>query len=228
MISGKDLQLLLGEPVNRIRVYAYNREKGFKTIPFQIDEKGSNNEYIFPEDKPEDDKFNIFSKNDELVIMVEDLGDEWNCQGGPECYLKGLQVEVTDPKDKGRGWAYIFAFNVPPAANTKDYVEFKKDDLMIHTDNYRLRFYDKVPAFPDITAITKDGGGDNRNFLDKISIQFFGKVKFGFSMNKTEQNIIAENTGVKDGMIRVIYRCVTRIHMFWKIYSWPFPQKSFF
>ena len=64
----------------------------------------------------------VLSTKDELVFQSRDLGVRAARTAWPQGATGGVEIEVQDPLDRGRGWAYLFLFDVPPPLRSGDRV----------------------------------------------------------------------------------------------------------
>ncbi|MHC4443543.1 MAG: hypothetical protein ACYTBZ_04585 [Planctomycetota bacterium] len=124
VITGIDLSLMLGLPVNEVVAFRY--QGGWQQIPVQIDERkvvdygivyntdpvslyttayADSSTYTGPDDDP------AFDGDDELVFMAKDGGD----RAGVAVALPmgvvsgtGLEITIDDPVDGGQGYVYLF------------------------------------------------------------------------------------------------------------------------
>lgn len=128
VIEGKTLGPMLGQSIDKLRLFAMKRGK-LAVVPFQIDEKTPSGNYAF--DKGPDTKKDVdngaLDANDELVFMVRDSGG----QAPPKslkAFRKVVEIRLTDPKDKRFAWVYLVAFKKKaPALADVDYVSIQFD-----------------------------------------------------------------------------------------------------
>ncbi|MGH3055080.1 MAG: hypothetical protein ACRDL7_08900, partial [Gaiellaceae bacterium] len=117
VISASALPGAMGRSTAGIVLYRV-RNGRLEAMPYQFDarDRSGNIDVAAPRD------FNL-DDNDELVFMAKDTGDQ--ADGATLASAAGLEIEVNDPLDRGRGWAYLLPASTsivgsPPAA----YVRF--------------------------------------------------------------------------------------------------------
>ena len=203
IVSGSTLPLFLGNSPDNVRVYAFDGvSQTWAVIPFQVDQRA---DYILAQGEPVPDRSYFYDddnigldENDEVVFMVEDLGDMAGTGDHPDTTrLLGedrYEVMVTDPLDGTHGWAYIYLSTAP--LGPEDYVDEHGDvvrhEVFAEARGFANHFndYDVLPPNPASMTrlwITEAGGGDGADFLDKQ------KSRAVFSMlTFTEDNM---NTG---------------------------------
>jgi len=210
VIECKDFAALFGTPMGRLALMAL-RGEAWAAIPFQIDQKKPDGEYAFTmgPDRSADPDPNL-DANDELVFMAKDTGDSV----GPETKwppgaVKAVEVEVKDPKNNARGWAYLFSFSDKAPASNEDYIKMKIDEAK----NYReVESYEYVMGgpinrtFPDVMRATKLPNGkpgldvvDNLKVAGKITL--IGGITIPLDFGEMTE---AEIKGYIDGPVRIL------------------------
>ncbi|MEW6775202.1 MAG: hypothetical protein AB1405_02840, partial [Bdellovibrionota bacterium] len=162
--------------------------------------------------------------NDEIVFMAKDTGDRvpralWKA---PE----GAELEITDPVDHSRSWAYLFYFpENPPALSTTDYVVYKPKEDQIIASMGEVDFDDERPMIVKSIVGIMPNGTRIPNILDRfklrIRVQPYGL--FCAPLFFDEQNAKGVTLGYKDGPVRVLRR-----NMFWVVIAGirlPFAPK---
>ncbi len=215
VVEGRNLKDLIGVNPDNLALMMYDSGE-FKPIPFQIDQKHENGQYAYRCGKQASKDTNPdLDKNDELVFMINDLGDKAPKGNLPKGAGRGMELEVIDPNNQNKGWAYLFRYkNKPPCSNI-DYI-----NMEINTDENYKRVYGKdlngqkimvnfvlnelVPN--EIRFINKDGSS-SPDFLDLIKIR--GKIKFKglfFPVNLKLDRLINEKlVAWTDGPVRILY-----------------------
>ena len=127
---------------------------------------------------------------------------------------KGVEIELIDPVDQGRSWAYVFFFeeDPPPLSPLPDYIKYDFDTERLETEYWRAEYTvtdkGKHTNYYDEFVILPAGGGNGENFIDRLKVRstiklFFGKV----IIKKDEKNFAsrASNAWIH-GPIRVVRR----------------------
>jgi hypothetical protein len=177
------LTLFQGYSPSSVRVYAFDSAlTAWEVIPYQVDERA---DYILIEQAPvpdysyfyDDDNISL-DGNDEVVFMVEDLGDRANPGVHPDTIplieRDRYEVMVTDPLDGSHGWAYIYlsTASLSPVDYVDEFGDIGRHEVISETNGFFNRFtdYDVIPPNPASMTqlwITEGGGGDGTDFLDK-------------------------------------------------------------
>lgn len=123
-LTGSQLTGLLGADPGDLFVYAYQpTNQAWQSIPFQIDQVDASGNYTTTDEIP------TFDSNDELVLMVRDLGGP----APPAAWLSltdrtsqpRVAVKVTDPLNPSdEGWVYVFRTQDSLVITTTDYINF--------------------------------------------------------------------------------------------------------
>lgn len=221
IIQGFHLKLFLGKKIANMRVYAFSNNN-FYPVPYQIDEKDKDGDYIFDWGRKTNyENKGIFDENDELVFMARDLGDKTD----PALYIKGFEIfseiNVCDPQTLERGWIYVlyFASSVPDESPI-DYVNYLPEEEKVIAKTYTVKFQKDIPTIISELATTKEGGGKDKNIIDRLKIRFLGKTFFGLVVKVNEDNFVSETIAARDGKVRVIRRTKSKV-IFYKIIPSP-------
>ena len=230
-IPGKELPALLGSGLEEIRLVALQHGEWIP-IPVQIDERkevlaGSGEhliDYVFPYGPlSEKDGDPTFDSNDLAVFLAKDLGD----RGQPaDLPLKGNaleEIEITDPTDGSRGWAYMFRGGPEAEASGKDYVKYSDSERSVEATGYRVEFSRESPLFFQSIYIGGAMDACQRNMQDilgplQLGIQgavFFHSLHF----EKTGSDFRSRVQAWIDGPIRVIRRTENKVYLIWGLYS---------
>ena len=210
VIPAQLLSGLVGEKTERLSVLA-ERQGSLLAIPFQIDEMiPDGSEYILGQGpKPNLDKSDgVLSRQDEIALMVKDLGGRVDPEHWPAEADKIVEVEVIDPLDGTRAWCYVAAFDSPPPPPQTDYVTWDPDRQEVRTSMYlngyppgkNAIYFTRVAGLPP-------SGGTGEDFIDRMKTRFHFETLWGlmvFEANEDDagQQVVRE----KDGPIRVFRR----------------------
>jgi hypothetical protein len=208
---GKDL----GRPIKDLRLMAC-MGGAWKAIPFQIDEKMKNGDYVMvrPEGKSDVDEVPGFDANDEVVFMAKDAGDECDPASAKAAAVDA--VTLRDSQNNHHGYLYLMAFDkdAPPLSPTS-YMRYeeKADYDLLDTPYYELRF-PKTDVFMTAIIIHKAAGGNDQNILDKIKMRselglLSGKVK----VERSDQDFVHKVLGHRSGPVRVLRQTETRLSL---------------
>ncbi len=176
-------------------------------IPFQFDERDKAGEIIFP-DSDDTDEF-AFDDNDELVFMAKDLGDRIDPSLLPSERNIALEIEVTDPVNASRGWAYLLHFpETPTPRSSVHYATFDPQTNQAKGLWYTLDYFPGWNFFTGM-RIHAAAEGTGENILDRMKLRIqptFSLALTTVSPLFTEQDITVTIDGVKNGPVRAIRR----------------------
>ena len=174
-----------------------------KPIPFQVDEVLPDGRYALPRG-PEplaDDSPGIYDKDDELVLMVSDLGDRLNDL--TELPEYSAEIEVIDPIDNQARYAYVAKVE-SPRRNPTDYVDYDPRTSRIESEHYRLTFTQELPNDFSLQSHKKEG---LPNLIDRLKLRITAKILLGLStFHLSEGDVRNQLVAYNDGPIRVIRR----------------------
>jgi hypothetical protein len=237
IITGQELGPVLGSDIGKIRLFAFDGLKK-RVIPFQIDERDSAGNWVwdrvigrpdttFAKDPGQtstpmmvqqhvhrhDDEdptgSELFDDNDMLVFLARDMGDE-NVDLSKDLYGDTvLEIEVVDPVDGARGWAYLVSFaGDPPPLSWVRYLQHFPEQRRIQTPSYDFTYSDihvaclhdlRIKGFPVVNRINIRGKVDIQVGFLKDSIEF------------GEEDIHGYIEGIIEGPVRVIKRNVVHL-----------------
>jgi len=217
VIRMEELSLFQNGNIGPLRLMAV-RNGAWEVIPFQIDEVDKKGEYIYPvvykngslRESGAGKKPGIVKPRDELVFISRDLGDQANPNQWPAG--RGMEIEVRDPLDGGKGYAYLFHFPEPPKLSPRDYVGLLPGGKAVFTEEFVFGFNDPDhPAVFNLAAFyDPEAPGDieramKRNLLDRLKIRatisfLLGKIRMDLSETDTKGRLQA----CLDGPVRVI------------------------
>ncbi len=218
VIEGKKLSLLLGEKIRHIGVFIW-RDGRFEPIPFQIDEKTKDGEYVFPngsQRNPQEGNSRL-DKQDELVFMVWDAGlSAPKDFKFPQGAKKGVEVVITDPVKNQNAYAYIFSFECSAPRSSKDYVKnlVEEGRNFVKTDYYW--FGEPIgEGYFDRLHLISPSGKIGPNMVDRIKgrgfIRAFGGI---IKIRSGEYNTPTDLVAWIDGPVRVIRRMIGGVELF--------------
>ncbi len=214
VIEGAKLKDLINTDHQQFALMHYDSGK-FNPIPFQVDERHKDGKYAYKSgEKASRDENPLFDENDELVFMVNDLGDKAPANECPPGIQTGMELRVVDPLNSSYGWAYLFSFSDPPPLSAVDYVS---TILSPQTNRKQFRSQDDKgngyimgapmdTLCPDELRIIDSTGKYSPDLLDKLKIRGKMNPKFFFKVDfKLDHLIRSKLMAYTDGPVRVIY-----------------------
>jgi hypothetical protein len=201
VLEGRQLRVLVGRPERQLEVLAQQHGK-LEPIPFQLDERSADGRFSFPSGHQTPSDTKGISPNDQVVMMLSDLGHACNvnCNLPPST----LEVSVFTPSDRTTRYAYIATVE-KPTLSPKSYVDYDAITDRIETDGYRLAF---VNGFPADFALQATPWSHRPNMI--ADLQILGKTKlFGLVLLRlTNVDIQSRLVGFRAGPIRLIRQVV--------------------
>ena len=236
-ISGFEVPDMTGTEISKLRVFM-SRNGHIRPIPFQIDQKGSGNDWIwdavYDSDKV-DDRFyeeeseqiveqenltyddqdapgkSVFDNNDVVVFLAKDAGDKDRknvMQLGAD---KLLELKITDPVNQTKGWVYLAYFESDaPAKSDIRYIQYEPEKFRVSGPEHEFLYS------PDNTMILDDfqlGGvsvfAGNR-IRGEVTIGI-GPITLDFEFN--EKDMRGYSSGYINGPVRIIKRSVEYVRL---------------
>lgn len=215
LIRGDALKRFLGDPVDKLRLYSF-KDGAFQPVPFQIDERDAQNNYVVDEgkDKGNDDPPGILDGNDELVFMAWDAGSQVSLKEFPAGMSANAEIEVRDPDTDESAFAYLLLFDSPPPISPLDYVRYDAEKGVVDAYYYALKYSEEAPIVFDSMYTKKQIGGDETDIIDRLKIRFRAKLALGLRLKKSEEDFKTTLLGYKDGHVRVIRKAVSELTIF--------------
>ncbi len=253
-LKGEELPGVLGSAIERIRVFRYaggafeaipfQADKVCADGYFWISEKDEkrlidDREDLYDEvknkwsekdlqrlkagfDKKEDLKH--FDENDELVLLVSDLGDRAEEGRRPEGSAALVEVSVTDPVDGSRGWAYVVSYEKtdPPPPAARSYMRCDTKNAVVESQAMIVDFKDDNPMILENLTAKKKGGKQESKILDRFKFRLKAKTKLYITINFDEENVGSKVIGYKIGPVRIIRRMM----MYFKVFIFKVPTTT--
>lgn len=239
IVKGEDLSKFLGKKINSLYLYANRGQTPpksgldvgsdpdqFVPIPFQIDRRDSQGDLIFGVRAAAGSDPNTLSNNDELVFMTKDLGDRVLQKDWIKDIEEGLEIEVVDPLNGKKGWAYLFFFSSPKKKSSLDYIDYLPEENKIKAQNYIVGFCPEAPMVFDNLTITSAGGGDGIDIFDRFKVRVEARMFLGIRFSKNEEDFTSQVTDYIDGPVRVIRRSKSKTKVF-GVFSTPWANSDF-
>ena len=214
VINGTELKDILGTSPEVLCLMTFGNGV-FNPIPFQIDQKLPNGEYAFSYGEIASLDLNpTLDENDELVFMVNDVGDRAPSGKKPSLAEQGIEIEISDPLNQTKGWVYLFRFQTPAPRSELDYVKFEVDTEGKHKRVYGRDAYGNglimgsplTAVYPDEFRVIFPDGKIGPDILDRQKIRGVMVTKFGFNIDfKFDVLTRIKLLGWIDGPVRVLY-----------------------
>lgn len=202
IIKGAKLKPLVGARIDRFEVLAFHGG-GAKPIPFQVDEVLPDGRYALPSG-PEplsDDSPGILDDDDELVMMISDMGERATTASGVP--PGAVEIEMTDPLSRERRYAYLAAV-ASPQLSPIDYIEYDSPRHLVESEHYRLGFTRELPTDYALQNRKHEG---RPNLIDRFKVRASVKILAGlFRLRVNEDDIHNTVVAYRDGPVRVIRR----------------------
>ena len=220
------LSSLVGKKIEFVRMYAFS-DGVFGPIPFQIDEKDTQGNKIFPDGESANpqDANGLVDKGEELVFMVRDSGDRISKDVFPQGVEAWEELELEDPLTKGKGWVYLlYSESNPPPLSTEDYIVYEpkqkcpgEGDCQVMKSKYMedhfypmspyfdVKSYDNIGFAHQFMATLPEAGGTHTDYVDRlkgrVTMAFlFGLLKFRVD----ESSVNFHEAAYKDGPVRLV------------------------
>lgn len=209
VLSGDLISLFHGVQNQHLRLFSHNGDQ-FRVIPFQIDERDPEGEFILTNGEAADTDVDngLFDHNDEVVWLAKDTGgrvsrSEWVSLGD-----RSTEIVIIDPKDESQiGWVYLIHFpENPPPLSSKDYVRYTPGDEIVQSEYYTLKYMKGSPFYMDIIC-PEEAGGSGEDFFDRVKVRLSVEAFFHLiHIDKSEEDFKSFVLGWKDGKVRVLRR----------------------
>ncbi len=209
IVEGRELPLLTGIPIDRIRVVAF-RGSTIAAIPFQIDERTRDNCLAYPYGpQPTKDEDPAFDDNDMILFMARDLGDPLPEEKWATLGTRAQEIEVSDPLHEGsKAWAYVVLKDTHPEVNPTTYVQYTYDSTRaidnIDAQHYSIH-YPWGEYYSETFFVPVSSGGEGTNFIDRFKARGTFKLLFSFvTVRITEDRMGSRVLAYIAGPIRVV------------------------
>ncbi len=194
------------QDTTRFRLYAVRSGASLEPIPYQFDARGDDGELVL--DGSHEERF-VLDGNDELVFMAKDTGARVDPSVLPLGSDAALEIEVIDPLDGGRGFAYLVHFDaVAPPASTTFYATFDPATNEVRARFYAVRYPPGRSYFTGM-QILPEAGGSGKNIVDRMKVRIEATFSFlltTWSPRFTEDDFSVRIDGVKNGPVRAVRR----------------------
>ena len=205
IVTGDTLTSFSQSSLSHLYLYKYDSNtESWDMIPFQFDEANSKKKEMRYFSEP-DSMQKKLDDDDELVFMVDDLGD----QADSSTWMEGMdstryEIELVDPLTGESGYLYLYRSDDSTLMVPNSY-EMVYDSLndRIETTNYTIQFgRDESDHTGQMSGVyIKNGSGVD--IFDRIKIRAFGMFLF-WRIDLNENTINAKNAYAKVGPVRII------------------------
>jgi hypothetical protein len=214
---------------------AFEGEDEWRVTVFQIDERDAEGRWIGPEgnDPSALSGGGVLSSGDQIVFRADELGVRVSRTAWPEGATEGAEIEVRDPIDGGRGWAYLFLFDEPPEIPATDHIHYEAlpSNLgeTLFTPYYRVIYaqYGRSAGPHIMTGFGMDGRGRGRrgpDFLDRMKVRYEGRLHFlpGLGYKRDESDFPTQSLLNIHGPLRVVRDIERRMRLplAWDVNLW--------
>lgn len=204
VITGDTLKGFVNQEIGHLYLYAYHAsDSSWRMIPFQIDEVNPKVNDSLKYFIPEDSLGGLLDGNDEVVLILGDLGD----RADTTTWLTGAdslryEIAVVDPLSGRMGYVYLFASNAISEPIPDQYgMRYDSVNDRVITANYELGF-NKTGQTSDV-IIRAAIGGSGRDIFDRLKIRGLGSFLF-LPVILYEDQISKNYAYAKTGPVRII------------------------
>jgi len=223
--------------ISNLRVLA-SRDGKLAPIPFQIDQKNSDDDWVWsvvPESDVADDWFDdetsspiyrqedltrdnqdpsgrdIFDANDVVLFVAKDAGDQDRESASRLGAEKLVELNIVDPADQGNGWVYLAYFDSDaPALSDIHYVRHEPDKFRVSGPEHEFLYS------PDHVMVLDDFRIGGASIIAGNRIR--GVVEAGIgpvtlNIEFSERTIQGYNGGYINGPIMVVRRSIDHIRL---------------
>ena len=214
---------LCGRPLNQFEVLAM-RDGKLTPIPFQIDQLNPNGKYVLPEGPAPVTSSHpgILAAQDEIVMMIADLGDRANPNDALP--VGSFELLMSDPLGGPPRYAYI-ATNAHPTLSPLHYVDYDAAKNSIDTDHYRFGYTTGVPSDYAPQSHAHENGP---NLLDRFKIRVRATVLKFFHFHVNEDKVDNRLLAWKVGPVRVVRLLTHSVRVLFGIRSPEVTNYDFF
>ncbi len=199
VLKGRALPQLVGTSESRLEVMALHDGR-LEPIPFQVDPVLPGGSYALSDTAhpAAADATDTLGRNDELAMMLSDLGERASAEDLPS---GALEIEVFDPTPNVRRYAYIAA--VPsPRRSTLSHVSYDPLHERIEGETYRLTLSGDFPIALELKA----DGKPSSSIVEGTEVQATAQVLVLFRIHLSAKGIRNRTLGWRGGPVRVIRR----------------------
>lgn len=215
---GYKLRTLNGFKITQLGLFAFDGEV-LRPIPFQIDEK-RDGRYVYAHGDiaSTDIDEGALDADDELAFICADAGPRLQPMLLPPGVKAGVELEIVDPRDGGRGYVYLLAFAGPVPRSTVDYVQYHLESNEIESSDYLIGYQPDAPISTAKLIVKPEFGGSGVSVADRQKVRIEGDLFWNLMrLERNENDFRAKVLGYIDGPVRVIRRTKNWNRLVWKI-----------
>lgn len=202
VLKGAAMPQLVGSPGSHLEVLALHDGR-MAPIPFQVDEVLPNHRYALPDgpDPLTDDSPGILDRDDEVAMMLSDLGDRLS-PPPRELPSDAIEIETFDAASGARRYAYIAAMP-SPRLSPVSYVGYDPAHSRVEGGSYRMTFRGDFP----IGLALKDSRGNlSPSLIEGSQVQITARVLMLFKLRLNANGLSSRVLAWHGGPIRLIRR----------------------
>jgi hypothetical protein len=214
LVQGKWLTGIVGTPLAALRLVRY-RDGRFEPIRFQVDERTSEGDWVFPHGKKNNlsESNGLLDGRDVLLFMAKDAGGRATKDASPQGASSVAEIGLKDPVDGDTAWVYLAVYEDRPPSRCAlpDYVRYNYETEEVTTNYNYTKFMITEDGlhtgFSDIGAILPAAGGTGENRLDRMKTRI--RIRFFFNLvplSLNEENLGQDVAAYIRGPVRVIRR----------------------
>ena len=201
ILRGAQTAALLGRPIEGLEVLA-RRAGALRPIPFQVDQRSPDGRFVLldgPEPTTTGSRRDL-EPDDEIAMMLSDLGTRCDLA----CHLSdnAVEIEVLDPLDEERRYAYMIWIR-SPALNSTRYVEYDPARNQVETEHYRMKF---SSGFPIDFALQEHLHEERPNMIRGFEVRAQSRFLWAFAIRIENRDVRNDVLAYKAGPIRIIRR----------------------
>ncbi len=207
IVPGSVFSDLLGAPIDSLFLFSFDASSSsWEMIPFQIDEKDTSDNFVFPDST---DEIAGFDANDEIVFMADRAGDQasiWLDNTNSQSYAR-YEIAIVDTLDLinvKQGWVYLYRSSSLSKSFTEDHVKYvgssnpQSGDDSVEGESYKIG----GSASNGLFGFLSFPQNPSINVLDRQKIR--GKTSFILLATFSEDAFGFKGILAKDGPVRVI------------------------
>ena len=224
VLKGAAMPQLVGSPESHLEMLALHDGR-LAPIPFQVDEVLPDGRYALSDGPAPlaDDSPGILDRDDEIAMMLSDLGD----RASPpprELPCGALEIETVDAASGAHRYAYIAA--VPsPRLSPISYVSYDSAHSSVEGGSYRMTFRGDFP----IGLALKDGRGNlSPSLIEGSQVQVTARVLMLFKLRFSANGVTNRVLAWRGGPIRLIRRVSHSVKLIFGIKSPPVLSEEVF